>query len=101
MASAQLTSRARRELGEATRWISRESPKAARGLRRAVVNAARLLGEHPSAGALRPDIAGERYRFLVLTGYPYILIYDAEHRPPVITRIVHGARDLPELLRDL
>jgi len=29
------------------------------------------------------------------------VVYDAGTRPPTIVRVVHGARDLPEVLRDL
>jgi toxin ParE1/3/4 len=36
-----------------------------------------------------------------MTGYPDLLIYDAVQRPPLVMRILHGARDLPEALSDL
>jgi len=36
-----------------------------------------------------------------LTGFPYVIVYDAGRRPPAIVRILHGARDLPEILRGL
>jgi toxin ParE1/3/4 len=37
----------------------------------------------------------------VLTGFPYLVVYYAERTPPVIARIVHGARDLPTELQGL
>ncbi|MEO5347532.1 MAG: hypothetical protein H7834_14330 [Magnetococcus sp. YQC-9] len=40
-------------------------------------------------------------RFLCLTGFPYILVYDSTPTPPLILRVFHGARELPELLEDL
>jgi len=43
----------------------------------------------------------ERYRFWSLRGYPYLLVVDVEHKPPVIVRFVHQARDLPVVLDDL
>ena len=101
MARAQLAPRARHELLEATRWIGKDSPGAARRLQHAVIDAAERLGANPFMGTRRLELASERYRFLVLTGYPYILVFDCERRPPIIARIVHGARDLPEVLRDL
>jgi toxin ParE1/3/4 len=53
------------------------------------------------AGTRRPELATDPYRFAVVRGFPYIAVYDASARPPNIVRIVHGARDLPEVLRDL
>jgi toxin ParE1/3/4 len=40
-------------------------------------------------------------RCLTLTGFPYVIVYNAERTPPRIIRILHGARDLPEILRGL
>jgi plasmid stabilization system protein ParE len=50
---------------------------------------------------VRPDLAGPEVRFYVLRGFPYVLVYDAEAGPPRILRVMHGARDLPELMKDL
>lgn len=63
--------------------------------------AARSIAEHPEIGRHRPELAPETVRFLVLRGFPYILVYRASTIPPRILRILHGARDLPEVLQDL
>jgi len=99
MSSAQLSSRAENDLLSAVRWIAKDNRLAARGLREAVVRAAARIGEFPQIGVQRLDLASERIRFLYLTGYPYVLVYNAERVPPLILRVLHGARDLPELLR--
>ena len=52
-------------------------------------------------GRSAPDLICEPYRLLPLRGFPYLLVYNPERRPPGIVRIVHGARDLPEILSDL
>jgi toxin ParE1/3/4 len=101
MISAAFAPRARRDLLAAVRWIAKDNPAAARALRDAVAHAADRIGAHSNIGVLRPDIADEPYRFMVLTGFPYLIVYNATRRPPLILRILHGARDLPELLRDL
>jgi toxin ParE1/3/4 len=36
-----------------------------------------------------------------LTGFPYVVVYDAASLPPRIVRILHGARDLPGALEDV
>jgi toxin ParE1/3/4 len=98
---ARLAPSARRDLLEATRLIAKENPTAAIALREAVAKVALTLGEHPDVGELRPTVANAPYRFLGLTGFPYLVDYDPEKRPPLIVRVLHGARDLPEVLRDL
>jgi toxin ParE1/3/4 len=95
---AVLSPRARRDLIEAVRWIAKDNPAAARALRHSVARAAQLLGQFPSIGRLREDIADPPVRFHVLRGFPYLLVYDADASPPRILRILHGARDLPEVL---
>jgi toxin ParE1/3/4 len=100
-ARARLSRLAQREFNEAARWIASDSPSAARALRDAVQRAAHLIAEHPLIGVSRPDLAPAPFRFLVVRGFPYLAIYDPTTPPPTIVRIVHGARDLPEVLRDL
>jgi toxin ParE1/3/4 len=99
--SAVLSPRARTDLLEAVRWIAKDNPNAARGLRDAVVRAAGRIGAHPHLGVTRSDFAPETIRFLPLAGFPYVIVYHAEEAPPLILRVLHGARDLPEVLRNL
>ena len=70
-------------------------------LRDAVGKAAKHIGEYAHFGVSRPELADAPYRFVALTGFPYVVVYNADRRPPLIVRILHGARDLPEILRDL
>ena len=93
--------RGQRELAAAVKWINRDNPTAARGLRRAVYAAAVQIGEHPMIGQTRTELAREAYRFLTVPGFPYVLVYNAERKPPLIVRVLHGARDLPEALSGL
>lgn len=101
MRPAVLSPRARQDLLDAARWIASDNPTAARALRDSVAVAARRLGEHPESDAVRPALADPPIRFLVLTGFPYAIVYDAALTPPLILRVLHAARDLPELLHDL
>ena len=98
MTAATLSRRAQRELDGALQWIARDNPLAAQ----AVLEAAERIGEHPKIGVVRTDLTvTDRYRFVVLSGFSYLLVYAADRNPPVIVRIVHGARDLPRVLRNL
>ncbi|MDR3518009.1 MAG: type II toxin-antitoxin system RelE/ParE family toxin [Azospirillaceae bacterium] len=96
---AALSPAARRDLLAAVRWIASDNPVAARALRDSVAQAATRIGAHDQLGTLRPDLAAAPCRFLPLTGFPYVIVYNAERRPPLILRILHSARDLPEVLR--
>jgi toxin ParE1/3/4 len=97
MPPTQLSPRARIDLLEAVKWIAKDNRIAARGLREAAVHAAKRLGKHPQLGMMRPELADDPVRFLPLTGYPYLIVYDSAEIPPLILRMLHGARDLPGL----
>jgi plasmid stabilization system protein ParE len=99
--AATLAPQARRDLLAAAGWIAKENPSAAIALRDAVVAAATRIGNQPRIGAVRAELAPESIRFLVVSGFPYVIVYDASREPPLILRVLHGARELPELLRDL
>ena len=74
---------------------------AAAALRQAVIDAATRIGDHPRIGTVRAELADDPIRFLPMTGFPYVIVYDSAMKPPLILRVLHGARDLPELMRDL
>ena len=101
MTAAVLSPRARRDLLDSARWIARDNPAAARTFRDAAADAARRLGEHPEMGVLRTELTDPSVRFLPLTGFPYVIVYDADRHPPLVLRGLHGARDLPRVLQHL
>ena len=92
---------ARADLRQAVAWIARDNPAAARALRDAALRGAARLGTHPHLGATRPALAAERFRFLLLRGFSYVMVYAADTAPPRILRVLHTARDLPAILADL
>jgi toxin ParE1/3/4 len=100
MKAAVLSPRAREDLLLAVRWIVKDNPTAARALRDAVATAAQRIGEFPELGAAHERLAPLPYRFLSLTGFPYVIVYNSSLAPPLILRILHGARDIPEVLRE-
>jgi len=92
---------ARADLREAVAWIARDNQAAARGLRDAAVRAAQRIGANPFIGATRPRLGADRFRFLLLVGTSYVVVYMAETDPPRILRVLHTARDLPRVLAGL
>lgn len=101
MTSAVFAPAALTDLRQAVAWIARDNPAAARALRDAATKAAARLGTHPHLGATRPALGTERFRFLLLRGFSYVMVYTAETTPPRILRVLHTAPDLPGLLADL
>ncbi|HKS88005.1 MAG TPA: type II toxin-antitoxin system RelE/ParE family toxin [Stellaceae bacterium] len=101
MTAAVLSPRVRNELTAATRWISKNNRAAARGLRETVAAAAGRIDRHPAIGDIRNDFLPEPYRFVSLTGLPYVIVYNVERNPPLIVAVLHTARDLQRVLRDV
>ena len=99
MPPALLSRRAEKDLYAAMRWIEKDNRSAALGLIEAVHMAAERIGEHPHIGVVRRDLTTGPHRFVALAGYPYVVVYNPNRSPPVIVRVLHGARDIPSILR--
>ena len=100
MIRAALSPAAERDILEIVAWIASENPVAAEGFRMALDKLATVIGEHPRIGASKPHLASPPIRFLPIRGFPYVVVYTPDRVPPLIVRVLHGARDLPEILRD-
>ncbi len=96
-----LAPRAQRELRDAVRWIADDNPDAALALIAALTRTVIMLEASPPLGRTRPELAPDSYRFWPLRGFPYILVYNAVAKTPVVVRVVHQSRDLLEALSDL
>ena len=100
MTRAVLSPAAERDILGIVAWIAGENPAAARGFRETLNRLATVIGEHPRVGTLKPHLASPPIRFLPIRGFPYVVVYTPDRDPPLIVRVLHGARDLPEVLRD-
>jgi plasmid stabilization system protein ParE len=67
---ATLSAQARRDLAKAAAFIASDNPAAARRLREQVVAAARRVGAYPLIGVVRPTLAPEEVRFLMVSDFP-------------------------------
>jgi toxin ParE1/3/4 len=95
-----LSRRAEREFHAVLAYISAQQPRAAQRLRDRFAAALEHIGRHPEIGTRREDVLPDPFRFWPVDGYPYLIVYNSRRRPPTVARFVHGARDLPALLRD-
>ena len=81
--------------------IARDSRLAARAFRGAINEALIMIGRHAKIGAERQELAAPPIRFWTLNLYPYVIAYNAGRVPPRVLRVVHGARDLPDVFSGL
>jgi len=100
MSRYQFTPQATDDLLEIWSYIARDNFDAADRVEVAIFRACDLIASSPLAGQTRKDLTHLPVRFWVVHPYPnYMLVYDPESRPVQIIRILHGARDLPRMLR--
>jgi plasmid stabilization system protein ParE len=91
-----------RDVEGAVDWFyDRGGPDVARRMAVATVEAARRIVERPLMGHARPDVLPAPFRFWAVSGFPYLLVYDASAAPPKVLRVLHTSRDLPPLLVEL
>lgn len=96
-----LSPTAARDFVEASDFLAQDSRRAARDFVDVVDESLSMIGRHPEIGGLRRELADPPVRFWVLKRFPYLIVYDPSLSPVRVLRILHGARDLPELLSDL
>jgi plasmid stabilization system protein ParE len=94
-----LTPRALGDLDEIWNYIAQDKISAANRVESAILAACYGLARHPLIGAKRAEITAKSVRFWTVPRYPnFIVVYRPETRPIEIVAIVHGMRDLKQLL---
>jgi toxin ParE1/3/4 len=90
-----ITVAAERDLEEIADFISRDNPRRAIAFITELRDRCHKIATFPEAAPLRPDL-GENVRVVTCRGY--LLIYWTRPELVFVLRIVHGARNLPDLL---
>src|SRR5258708_30201322 len=81
-------------------FIAQDNLEAADRVESAIFRACSLLSDSPLAGSIRKDLTLLPLRFWVVQPYSnYLIVYDPEKKPLQVIRILHGARDLPSVLK--
>lgn len=94
MPEIQRTAQAEEDLIELWIYIAQDNPAAADRLLDAINERCLALADNPLMGRLRPDIAPELRYFTVGN---YLILYRTLPDGVQIVRVIHGARDLPNL----
>ena len=87
---------ARQDLRDIQVFIARESITNARRVMREIRTACARLAENPHLGHSREDLTDQPVLFWPVRAY--FIIYRPETAPLEIVRVLHGARDIPNLL---
>lgn len=95
----QLTPQATEDLDAIWWFIAAHSREAADRVEIEVVATCRRLAKHPRMGTKRRDITPLPLRFWTVTRFPnYVIVYRPETVPLQVVAVLHGKRDLKEVL---
>ena len=95
MSVIQRTAQAEEDLIEIWTYIAQDNPHAADRVLDEIEERFLSLADNPLMGRLRPDIASELRYFV---SGKYLILYRVVQGGIQIVRVVHGARDLANLL---
>src|SRR5882724_1458052 len=99
MTKYQFTPQATDDLFSIWQYIATDNLEAADQVEAAVYSACEFLATTPLAGTIREDLTPHPVRFwLVLPYRTYWVVYDPEHSPLRVIRILHAARAVKRIL---
>jgi antitoxin ParD1/3/4/toxin ParE1/3/4 len=77
--------------------VQKAGPVIARRVLKDIHGALEFLGNEPGAGHVREDLTSRSLKFWPV--YSYLIVYDPVTKPVQIMRVLHGMRDVEEILR--
>jgi plasmid stabilization system protein ParE len=96
-----LTPQATEDLDAIWWFIAPDNREAADRVETEIITACRRLAKRPLIGTKRLDITPLPVRFWTITKYPnYVIVYRPDTRPLQVVAVLHGKRDLKEVLLD-
>lgn len=93
-----LTLDAAAQLAQILDHITAENEGAARRLKDALLSAIRHPADTPEMGHWREDLTARHVKFWSV--YHYLVVYDPASSPLIVLAILHGARDVEQLLKE-
>jgi plasmid stabilization system protein ParE len=95
----RLTERAEADVDAITDFIAADSIDAAVRVVLALEDAFVLLASRPGIGHARADLTDRPLKFWSV--YSYLVVYDPASHPLTIVAVLHGARDVAEILKEI
>ena len=93
----QLTASAQRDVDQITDFIAEDNVDAALRVHEALESAFRHLAEMPEMGHTRADLTVRPVKFWSV--YSYLIVYDPARAPLTVVAVLHGARDVENILK--
>jgi len=93
----QLTLNAQGDVARITDFIAEHNVEAALRVHDALEEAFRHLAERPGMGHTRADLTARPVKFWSV--YSYLIVYDPASSPLIVIAVLHGARDVGNLLK--
>ena len=91
-----LTTQAASDVDEIWEYIAESNIDAADKVLADLYAAMHKLVQMPGMGSLKPTLTDARHRFWVVA--PYVIVYRPDTSPLQIIRVLHGSRDIANLL---
>lgn len=92
-----ITRSAERDLGQIKAFlVEKAGPTVTRKVLKDIRSGLILLGSDPGVGHLREDLTERPLKFWPV--YSYLIVYDPKTNPVQIMRVLHGMRDVPDIL---
>jgi len=98
MAEYLLSPEALDDLQSIREFIALDSPTGAEQMLDELFAAFEKLAEWPRQGHTRPDLTDRKVRFWPVASY--LVVYRGDRTPLQIVAVLHGARDVPTVMRD-
>jgi plasmid stabilization system protein ParE len=96
----QLTRQATEDLDAIWWTIAEDNRDAAKRVETEILAACHRLARHPRMGTKRQDITMLQVRFWTITKFPnYVIVYRPETVPLQVVAVLHGKRDVKEILK--
>jgi antitoxin ParD1/3/4/toxin ParE1/3/4 len=96
----RFTPQAADDLFEIWRYIAGDNEEAANRVENAILDTCSFLASAPLSGRDRSELTSRPVRFWSVRQFPnYIVVYDPATKPLQIIRLLHGKRDLQQLMR--
>src|SRR5262245_9130840 len=94
----RFTPEAEAQLAEIVDFIAADSEDGARRVLNGIYEALDRLADMPQMGHLREDLTDRPLKFWRI--YSYLIVYDPASSPLSIIAVLHGARDVEQILKD-
>jgi plasmid stabilization system protein ParE len=92
-----LTRPAERDLDQIKSYLAgKAGPTIARRVIKHIRTALEFLGNQPGVGHIREDLTDRPVKFWSV--YSYLIVYDPKTKPVQILRVLHGMRNVEEIL---